>query len=341
MKKPAFNELFFSHTYDYLNVFLTRQISRSTNTVEAYTHCLSAFYDYIQKVKQINIMKFTFAACTYEVILSFTQYLHEEKGLSPSSVNQHLATIKGYLSYVADSDISQMQVYLSINRVPYLQVPKKIRTVLGKEELKALLAAPDSSRTGCRDRLILILLFDTAIRAAELRRITLEDISLNCSSPSILIHGKGRKERCVSLNESTVNHLHGYLKMFHPDESDQTASLFYTVINGRKGLMSERNIERIVKKYADIVRRNGIELPETVYPHMLRRSRATGLYRDGVPIEMISVILGHSNSETTRSYAYPSPEQLRKSLKVDERDDEIDKLWDDKIDEMKSKFGLK
>ncbi|MCC8082177.1 MAG: tyrosine-type recombinase/integrase [Lachnospiraceae bacterium] len=47
-------------------------------------------------------------------------------------------------------------------------------------------------------------------------------------------------------------------------------------------------------------------LPDSVYPHMLRRSRAAGLYRDGVPLEMVSAILGHSNSEVTKTYAIPS-----------------------------------
>ena len=74
------------------------------------------------------------------------------------------------------------------------------------------------------------------------------------------------------------------------------------MIHGKMNHMSQRNVGRIVKKYGDRVRKEYPSLPDTTYPHMLRRSRATGLYRDGVPLELISAILGHASSETTKIY---------------------------------------
>ncbi len=59
-------------------------------------------------------------------------------------------------------------------------------------------------------------------------------------------------------------------------------------------------IERIVKKYADCVRADHPNMPDSCYPHMFRRSRATGMYRDDDYLEMISAILGHANSETPK-----------------------------------------
>ena len=63
--------------------------------------------------------------------------------------------------------------------------------------------------------------------------------------------------------------------------------------------MSERNIERILEKYGDIVRKIYSDIPARIHPRTLRRTRATGWYRDGVPIETIVVLLGHSNIQTT------------------------------------------
>lgn len=81
--------------------------------------------------------------------------------------------------------------------------------------------------------------------------------------------------------------------------------------------MSERNVERIVKKYADIVRKDHPDLPNPVYPHMLRRTRGTYLYRDGVAIETIAVAMGHSSIQTTKDhYAFPSLEQKRKAIEI-------------------------
>ena len=74
---------------------------------------------------------------------------------------------------------------------------------------------------------------------------------------------------------------------------------------------------------------------------MLRRSRASGLYRDGVPIEMIAAILGHSSSETTKIYAIPSVEQMKEALKIDQDEtDNPEHLWEGKEDQIRKMFGL-
>ena len=91
--------------------------------------------------------------------------------------------------------------------------------------------------------------------------------------------------------------------------------LFYTVIKGEKGRMSTRNVERLVKKYADILRSQTPGVPESIYPHMFRRTRARGLYQDGVDISLISKVLGHSSIETTKDhYAIPSLEQKKAAM---------------------------
>ena len=88
--------------------------------------------------------------------------------------------------------------------------------------------------------------------------------------------------------------------------------------------MSTRNIERIVQKYADQIRCLHPSIPEKVYPHMLRRTRASGWYRDRVPIETIAVVLGHADIKTTRkSYASPSVEMLRQQLNNEKKNDSI------------------
>ena len=89
--------------------------------------------------------------------------------------------------------------------------------------------------------------------------------------------------------------------------------------------MTERNVERIVKKYADMIREAHPNLPKTIYPHMFRRTRATGLYRDGVELEMVSRILGHSSTETTKRYAIPSVEMMKNAMKIEDTEEP---LWE-------------
>lgn len=85
------------------------------------------------------------------------------------------------------------------------------------------------------------------------------------------------------------------------------------MIKGSQHRISSGNIERIINKYADSIRSEFPNLPDKVYPHMFRRTRATNLYQSGVALELVSRILGHSSTETTKIYATPSIEMLRKS----------------------------
>ena len=79
-------------------------------------------------------------------------------------------------------------------------------------------------------------------------------------------------------------------------------------------LIPQRDIESTTMVNADQIRPDCPGLPEQIHPHMFRRTRATGLYRSGVELEMISVILGHSSTQTTRIYATPSVEMIREAM---------------------------
>ena len=320
-KHPELNELFFSRTNDFLHLFLLRQEQKSKETIKAYRISLNDFFSYVVEIAGMDVMTFRFTDCTYEFVLNYSQFLQEEKNLCNSTVNQRLAALKSYLKYVADGDIGLMQVYMAIQKVPNLKTAKLQRPIIGKDDISALLDKPGNTKFGQRDRVILIVLFDTAIRVSELTGIVIGDLTLDVEHPTMVIHGKGKKSRCISLNQKCAEHIRSYIHYFHTVGAEANTPLFYTVVHGEKHRMSERNVERIVKKYADQVREDHPSMPENVYPHMLRRTRATGLYRDGVPLEMVSAILGHENSETTKIYAIPSAEQLREALERGQPDD--------------------
>jgi site-specific recombinase XerD len=78
--------------------------------------------------------------------------------------------------------------------------------------------------------------------------------------------------------------------------------------------MSEGNVERFIKQYANQARSACSDIPEKIHPHMFRRTRATDLYQSGVELALISRILGHAQIETTRIYAVPSMGMLREAM---------------------------
>ncbi len=107
--------------------------------------------------------------------------------------------------------------------------------------------------------------------------------------------------------------------------------------------MSVGNVQRIIKKYAEQVRQTGIDLPQSVHPHMFRRTRPTNLYQDGVAIELVSTVLGHARTDTTKNYyAKASVEQLRGALESVPTPTEAEKpLWVGNEDEMAHRCGLR
>ena len=336
------DDCFFSKTYEFLNVYLIRQLNKSIHTRKSYKEGLSSFYDFITNIKNIDPTKFKYSDCTYEFLLEYLQYLRETLNLKNSTINSRITSIKSYIKYISDIDIAFFSIYLSIQKIPFMPITKDRKEIIRQDDLKLILSLPKDSIHAKRDQLILILLFDSAIRVSELVNIKIGDIIIDNGLYSIIIHGKGRKERCITLSEKASVHLKNYLDEFKENKQNPSTPLIYSKIKGNIASMTTRNIAKIVKKYSDLARNSSENIPDSVYPHMIRRTRATLLYQDGVPLEQISALLGHESMETTRShYAYPSPEQLRKAVEKGSPQVEQEAEWEGNLDEIKRRFGLK
>lgn len=334
------SDLFFCRTLDFFDIYLETQAGKSKKTVKSYRDALTIFRRFIYEEKKKSITTFKFKDCTYEFVLDYIAYLRTSLNYAPSSVNQRIAALKTYLCYAADCDISIQQSYLMIKNVPFLAVPKVLRPIMDKEVLLDILAAPKNGKLAIRDKMILILLFDTAIRVAELLSLKISDVNLCVVNPYIRVHGKGDKERIVAITKRTAEHLVAYILYFHQQSKKRESPLFYTIIKEKMNTMSERNVERIVTKYATMIRANHSSMPENISPHTFRRTRATGLYQDGVALELVSRILGHSSTITTRQYAVPSQEMLRNAME-NTGYDSADPLWLGHEDELMNLCGLR
>lgn len=335
-------DLFFSKTYDFLELYLKTQRSMSEHTIKAYRDSLTLFRRYLLEQKNMPIMKFAFQDCTRDLVLDFINYLKSE-GKAVTTCNERLAAIKSYLWYVADSDVTWQSVAISVGKIPFLKKKKLIKDTLKTEYLETLFSLPKKDKKGNRDRMILILLYDSAIRVSELTHLQVSDVQIKNDNPYIRVEGKGDRQRLVSISENTVKHINGYLNHFHSGSTHDTPFL-YSKIKGRISRMTERNIERIVDKYTDLLREKFSEIPKSIYPHMFRRTRATDLYQNGVNIEVVSRYLGHSSTITTRIYANPSVEQMRNAIEKS-----VDRIscvpaqqqWAENEDEIARHCGLR
>ena len=341
MNKTPLEKLFFSKTRDFLDLYLSTQCSKSKHTIKAYRDALTIFRKYVVEERNYSIKTFTYDDCTRDFILDFIEHL-QSLGLSLNTCNHRLAALKAYMWYVSDGDVSLQQTAIMISRVPFLKVPEKNKELLSEECLAAILAAPKATKFGIRDTTIMVLLYDTAIRLSELIELNLSSVVFDAPIPYLRIHGKGDKERIVSFTSSTASHLKNYISIYHKNDKTKDKSLFFTTIHGVDNRMSPGNIERIISKYADEIRPYHPELPLKVHPHMFRRTRATNLYQNDVSLELVSRMLGHASTQTTRIYARPSVAMLQEAIEKSpyiSPDEQV--LWTDDEDELARLCGLR
>ena len=334
--------LFFSMTYEFLEVYLPKQCGRSPHTVESYRDALSLFRRYILHTLGISIGTFTFAECTRECVLGFMNYLSELKS-KPGTRNQRLAALKSYVMFAADKDITLQSNELEVRRVPQCRVPKTEKVVIGEDAMAAILQQPPNTKMGLRDRTIMILLYDSGTRLAEVLGLNVTDVSIDGDNPYIRVNGKGSKQRIVPISVKTAAHLAQYISVYHTKERPETDLLFFTVIKNVAGMMSEGNVERFVKEYARKAQCSCPSVPGHVHPHMFRRTRATQLYQNGVSLPLVSRLLGHASLETTQLYAKPSLKMLRDAIEsVETSEQKAEKpIWEGDEAMMAKLSGLR
>lgn len=160
----------------------------------------------------------------------------------------------------------------------------------------------------------MILLYDTGARIQELLDLKVCDIRLGMTSTAKLT-GKGTKVRLVPMMPKTVLHLNNYFAVFHPDEDPYSQKpLFYVARNGTQQKMSDDNVRKLLRTYAEAARIRCPEVPENLHPHLFCHSRAMHLYQHGMDLTLISQWLGHANLETTLIYAHADTEMKRKAI---------------------------
>lgn len=269
-------------------------------------------------------------------------YLSELKS-KPSTRNQRLAALKSYLMFAADKDITLQSNELEVRRVPQCRVPKTEKTVIQEDAMAAILQQPSNTKMGLRDRTIMIMLYDSGARLAEVLGLKVSDVAIAGDNPYIRVNGKGSKQRIVPILVKTAVHLAQYISVYHTNECPDTDLLFFTVIKNVIGMMSEGNVERFVKEYARKAQSSCSSVPDHVHPHMFRRTRATQLYQNGVSLPLVSRLLGHASLETTRLYAKPSLKMLRDAIESVETSEEkaVKPIWEGDEAMMAKLSGLR
>jgi len=301
----------------------------SQNTVLSYRDGINAYIDYLETEKNIRRKDICFNDFSKETLIAYLDWLLNCRSLKPKTCNLRITAVRSFLEYASDRHPELMALYVSANSMRAVKTKMNPIEFFEKNQMKAILAAPGiHSRTGRRNQMMLILLYDTAARVSEILELSVGSLHLSSEVPYVVIHGKGDKYRNIPLMSKTKEHLKRYLSEFHPIQSGD-APLFYAVTYGEKHHLSQDTLEKLIKDCAKRCEKAGVEMPASCHCHMVRKTRAMDLYQAGIPLPHIQQLLGHEEISTTSGfYAFATLDTLAKSMeKIDDSATHMSKEW--------------
>lgn len=324
------NAQFWEMAHRYLDhqLKVIRQVS--IHTVDSYRDCLNSFIDYLEQVEHTSRKKITLHSFDKETLKRYQAWMVGTRSLAPKTCNLRMTAIRSFLEYAAQEQLWVMPIYTDACTIVNVKTTNHAIEYFEPNEMSSLLAAPSgNSKTDRRNQMILIFLYDTAARVAEARQVKVSDLRLEAEVPYVTLLGKGRKYRNIPLMEKTIRHLKRYLEEFHGSCQKSDSPLFYAKTHGMLHELSSDSFEKMIKRYAARCRTEGLQMPENVHCHMVRKTRAMDLYREGVPLTHIQQLLGHENISTTSGfYAFATLDVLAKAIEAANPDEGV-KAWSD------------
>ena len=226
--------------------------------------------------------------------------LKDNKNDKNVSIDRKLSSLRGFYKFLANEGFVESNVFSLVNGP---KKDKKLPRYFEYNELEELFSVPDlSTASGQRDRLLLEMLYATGVRVGELVSIKIKDIDL--SSKTILILGKGNKERIVTYGEYCEEILNMYLndgyKLLNKENSD------YLFLNNNGGILTERGVRYILDR---IIKQTSIH--KNISPHMIRHSFATHLLNEGCDLTTVQKLLGHESIKATQIYTHVTTDRLK------------------------------
>jgi len=278
---------------------LLRQLQASPNTVAAYRDAFRIVFHYANEQLAKQPSNLTLEDLDPSFVVDFLEFLEDERGNCTRTRNQRLAAIRSFYRYVAMAEPAYALQCQRVLAIPQKRHQKKVIEFLRRDEIEALVAAPDTSTwLGRRDRTILLVMTQTGLRVSELTQLSRSSVTLGATA-NVRCEGKGRKNRCTPLRRDTAEAVASWIDEQRPGAADP---LFPS---SRGSRLSRDAVERLVAKHVSTAARACPSLGERrITPHVLRHSAAMALREQGVDLSVVALWLGHESVETTQIYMH-------------------------------------
>ncbi len=280
--------------------YLEAERNYSLATIESYAKDLAEFQDFMEGQNPDA----SWASAQSDDVREWVIYLLDEQRLAASSVNRKLSALRSFYKYL------RRMGRVSVNPMEKVTAPKKRKPLphfVRESEMDRLLelTKEDRSFVGIRDRLVLMVFYETGIRRAELLGMT--DASVDLAARQIKVTGKRNKQRIVPFGEELAREFEAYLNAREELQGVKDPMLF---VNENGAAVTESQVSNLVKKYLSMV-----TTIEKKSPHVLRHSFATAMLNNHADLTSIQKLLGHESVATTEIYTHVSFEDLKSEYK--------------------------
>jgi integrase/recombinase XerD len=303
-----FIKRFFSH-------YLPTQKGLAVNTIMAYRDAIKLLLGYASDTLNKNVEQLGVEDINESLVLDFLDHVENTRGCSPRTRNARLAAIRALFGFMAREEPTLLLLVQTIRAIPLKRTEHKTVDYLEDKEMQALLNALDlTSRTGVRDKALLLLLYNTGARVSEIVQLKVTDLHLDGAAQLNLL-GKGKKYRSCPLWPETLQALRDYLKQ--RTAKDPAVQMLFLNANGSP--VTRFGVRYIISQYAAKAQSQCPSLTaKTVTPHTIRHTTAMHLLRAGNDVNMVSYWLGHADINTTHIYLEIDMEMKRRMLQTTE-----------------------
>ena len=268
----------------------------SKNTLQSYRRDLHSFQEFL------SLRDRSISSAETADVEAFISSLKDGE-LKPSSIARTVVAIRSLYKFLARENGT-----VDIAReVKPPRIPKRLPKALTLTEITSLIEACGNEGISIRDRAMVELLYASGARVSEIVALDLSDLSRDEELFTLLVKGKGGKERLVPVGRYAREALDNYLVRIRPRiaREKRSSALF---LNQRGERLSRQSAWKIV---LDAAKRAKIE--SKVSPHALRHSFATHLLDGGADIRVVQELLGHASVTTTQIYTLVTIDKLRES----------------------------
>ena len=293
----------------FLREHLPRERKASPHTCEAYAYSFQLLISFAAGRLGIRPSEIALVQLDVPLILAFLEHVEAERGCSPRTRNARLAAVHSFFRFLEYRVPSCLEQARQVGAIPMKRIDRALVCYLGRDEVRALLDAPDpKSPSGLRDRAMLHLAFAAGLRVSELVGLRLDQLERG-SAPCVHVMGKGRRERVLPLWKETASTIAEWLKA-RPAGGDP--ELF---LNAAERAMTRSGFEYILAKHvATAARAQPSIVGKRVTPHVLRHSCAMHTLRATRDVRKVALWLGHASLQSTEAYLRADPTEKLEAL---------------------------